>query len=387
MRKYIFFLIFALIPSFLFGQGFQLANNAKFTGSNCVYLVLSGSSGGLSLASGSSVAGTNLKITGNLANAGTVDIATCDVVFNGTASQAVSGAGTTIFDTWNFNNSANGSLSGLVQIRKMLTLTNGNIASNGNLKLLSDASNTAMVINTNGSVTGNATQQRYIDGTYNGTGYHYLSPPVQSANINSVFGSKMNLVCNTAFNAATEPAQTSPFPTFYQYDETKAGTPRGSGTGLYDAFMAGWQVPNSSDNMAVMKGYSANIAKGQTLDFTGVLNNGALNVALTNGDASKSYRGWNLVGNPYPSPIAWSAVLAMSSNVDNAVYQRIATGQYSGTWASYIAGVGTNGGTNKIAIGQAFLVRCSNNAGGSLVMNNTVRSTAYENPAFSYRRY
>jgi len=368
------------LPFWAYSQGLHLSNNVKFVGSSCVYLVLSGTNGGLNVASGSSLTGTNLKMTGNLANEGTIDIQTCDVVFNGTVSQAVSGAGTTIFDTWNFNNSANGTLSGLTQIRKLLTLTNGNIASNGNLKLLSDATNTAMVVNTNGIVTGNATQQRYIDGSYNGVGYHYLSSPVQSANISTVFSSKMNLVCNTAFNAATEPAYVTPFPTFYHFDESLSGTPKGTNY-VYDAFMAAWQVPNCAANMTIGKGYIANIAKGQTIDYQGVLNNGDITIALTRGSTGTE-RAWNLVGNPYPSPVEWSKILALSSNVDNAIYQRIATGQYSGTWASFVAGVGTNGGMDKIATGQAFLVRCSNTAGGNLAFKNSVRLTTYENPSF-----
>lgn len=320
-----------------------------------------------------------IQATANWTNNGIfVDADNSLVKFSGSILQQVNG--NTTFSNLTINNSANVNLGGGVFIRKVLTLQNGNLISNGNLKLLSDASNTAMVINTNGTVTGNATQQRYVDGTYNAVGYRYFSSPVQTTSINSVFASKMSLVCNTAFNAAAEPAYILPFPTFYFYDESQSGTTKGTIPYQYDEFTAAWQVPNSTDNMATMKGYIANIAKGQTLDFTGVLNNGALNIALTKGNTGTN-RGWNLVGNPYPSPIDWSKVLALSSNVDDAIYQRIATGQYSGTWASFINGVGTNGGTDRIALGQGFLVRCNNAAGGNLVMNNTVRVGTYVNPS------
>lgn len=54
----------------------------------------------------------------------------------------------------------------------------GNLASNGNLTLLSNATGTAHVVNTRGSVTGAATVQRYIDPSLNGgLSYpRYLAP-------------------------------------------------------------------------------------------------------------------------------------------------------------------------------------------------------------------
>jgi hypothetical protein len=71
-------------------------------------------------------------------------------------------------------------------------------------------------------------------------------------------------------------------------------------------------------------------------------------------------------------------VLGLSSGVNDAVYQHVATGQYTGSWATYINGVGTNGGSDDIAVMQGFFVIA--NTGGNVVMNNTVRATSYTNP-------
>ncbi len=381
MKKYIFFLSFLLIGFQTFAQGLSLHGSVQIVGNNCgTIFITGGTSGKLSISATSSVKNINLKLTGDLLNSGLLDIATCPINLLGTNPQNIANSGNTIVDNILVNNTSGLTLNSPTVIRRLLTL-NGNMVSNGNLILHSDATNTAMLVNTNGIVTGNATQQRYIDGTYNGVGYHYLSSPVQSANITTTFASKMNLICNQTFNNSPDPAYTNPFPTFYYYDESKAGFVKGTAPNQYDAFMAAWQVPDCSGNMTVARGYIANIAKGQTIEYQGVLNNGNLNIALSKGSTGTE-RGWNLVGNPYPSPVEWSKILALSSNVDNAIYQRIATGQYSGIWASYVNGIGINGGSDKIALGQAFMARCNNTTGGNLVFNNTVRVTSYENPSF-----
>jgi hypothetical protein len=91
--------------------------------------------------------------------------------------------------------------------------------------------------------------------------------------------------------------------------------------------------------------------------------------------------GYNLVGNPYPSPISWATVLAASTGVNNAIYQNMATGQYTGSWASYVSGTGvsTNGATDDIAVMQGFFVIA--NAGGSVNFTNAARATSYKNPS------
>jgi len=109
-----------------------------------------------------------------------------------------------------------------------------------------------------------------------------------------------------------------------------------------------------------------------TYSFAGNINNGAF-TAATPGAATV----FNLVPNPYPSAINWTAASGWTkTNIANAIYI------YNNTqYASYVAGVGTNGGTNIIPVGQAFFVQASGGV-GTLAMNNSVRthsSQAYFN--------
>jgi hypothetical protein len=66
---------------------------------------------------------------------------------------------------------------------------------------------------------------------------------------------------------------------------------------------------------------------------------------------------WNLLGNPFPSAVAWDSV--QKSNADQAVWvwkkDSIIPG--AGNWASYINGVGINGANGILAPLQGFMVR------------------------------
>jgi len=115
-----------------------------------------------------------------------------------------------------------------------------------------------------------------------------------------------------------------------------------------------------------MKGYALwGDATGFTATYTGTLNNGSQSYATsyTAGD-----KGWNLVGNPYPSSIDWEASGWTKEGVNNATYVHV----NASTWASFVDGAGDNGGSQFIAPGQGFFVQAT--ASGTLGMDNSVRT-------------
>jgi hypothetical protein len=105
----------------------------------------------------------------------------------------------------------------------------------------------------------------------------------------------------------------------------------------------------------------------QKYNYTGTLNSGTFGSA---DNLTRSNEGWNMVGNPYPSSLDWEATTGWTkTNVDNAIYII-----NDGNWASYVSGIGTNGGTQYVAPGQGFFVRVSNgNNSGTLQMTDDVR--------------
>jgi len=110
-------------------------------------------------------------------------------------------------------------------------------------------------------------------------------------------------------------------------------------------------------------------------------------VALTYSGASS--KGFNLIGNPYPSHLTWTKTFV--DNVTNAalieptIYLRTNTGGAGATngnhlWSTPTYNASTNaavnGGTNVIAPMQAFWVRAK--AAGSLTLDNTKLTRSHE---------
>jgi hypothetical protein len=235
---------------------------------------------------------------------------------------------------------------------KGIVLCNGPLITNSNLLLVSDASGTALVDGSGtGSITGNVTMQRYLA---SGFGYKYFSSPFQAATVGE-FGDDMDLMAS--------------FPSFYRYDENRTSS--------------GWVSYTTAANvLSQMQGYSVQFgaaAVPNTADVTGSVTNGAVSVTLYNHNYTYT-KGFNLVGNPYPSPIDWDAASGWTkTNIDNALYyfKASATDQYGGTYSTYINGVSSDGqATSVIPSMQGFFVHVTDGAypvTGTLAADNNVR--------------
>jgi hypothetical protein len=126
-------------------------------------------------------------------------------------------------------------------------------------------------------------------------------------------------------------------------------------------------ISDPATPLNVMQGYALWNDLAGTASFVGALNTGAMGSGLT-----RNGLGLNLVGNPYISPIDWDAVTGWTkTNMDDATYRHV----NNATWAEYVGGVGTNGGTRYIAPNQGFFVRVTSGFTlGTLGMTNDVRT-------------
>jgi len=300
------------------------------------------------------VSGNTIQLAGTIINNGEFIATEGTVELNGTSAQSVE-AGTFSGNTINslvINNPAGVSLQGALFVSGSVLLQNGDLSAAGYLTLSSDASGTALLLNTGtGTVTGNLTMQRYLP---SGFGYKYFSSPFRAATV-SEFGDDMDLDFW--------------FPTFYRYDESMTSS--------------GWvDYSDPANVLEPVKGYAANLGSStaaNTVDITGEVNNGALSLSLYNNNNSYT-RGMNLVGNPYPSPIDWDAAGGWTrTNIDDAVYffKSGTTDQYGGTYSSYVNGIPSDGTVSAIIPSmQGFFVHVSDGAypvTGVLGMNNNVR--------------
>jgi hypothetical protein len=132
-----------------------------------------------------------------------------------------------------------------------------------------------------------------------------------------------------------------------------------------------------------MQGYAVNFGINQapiTVDITGQVNNNTL-LPVTAFNSNRPFtQGFNLIGNPYPSPIDWNSATGwVRSNIDNALYYFNAgtTDRYTGTYSTYINGISSDGiASNIIPAMQGFFMHVSDGAypvAATLIFTNGVR--------------
>ena len=280
-------------------------------------------------------------------------------------------------------NPANVTLSQAVAVAGVVRLQSGNLNTGGRtLTLLSSAAGTALVDNLGGAVVGTATVQRYIDPSLNpGRGYRHYSAPVANSTVADLSTTTYTPVVNPSYNSVG--SSVTPFPTVFGFDESRITT-SGNSPRTVD-FDKGYFSPNAlGDALEVTRGYTVNIPGTELVDFVGTLNNGSLNTpTLTRGGQTES--GYQLRGNPYPSPLDWAKVIAggRAVNIENALYVFKSSGQYSGTYTSYVNGQATNTGTNVLPLAQGFFVRVlAGQTTGSIAFANADRLTTPDNTPF-----
>jgi hypothetical protein len=330
--------------------------------------------GNVTITAGATVQLTaSLPISGNWLNNGAFDAGQYRVTFLGTTPQTLGGSSATRFYDLTIQNAAGVSCTAPTGVAHLLSLPAGNLAADGFLTLYSNAAGTAMVVNPagGGRVTGRATMERFITDAGSAGYRHYASPMALGTATVQEFADDLPVFeLNPAYN--TQGNTVTPFPTFYQYAESRLAS------AATDNFSQGWMTPLATDNLVPGRGYSAQTGPTTTVDISGTLSTGAVSLPLTRGGQSGS--GWNLVGNPYPAPIDWDLVPA-APGLDKALYVFVPSGPYTGTYGSYVNGIGQNGGGKDVAAMQGFFVRAT--AATTLSLTDAVRHTSYLSPGFN----
>jgi uncharacterized delta-60 repeat protein len=268
-------------------------------------------------------------------------------------------------------NSSRLTLSQPVSIAQELTMagTGHFFLNNQALTLLSNATGTALAVNKPGAgrVLGTATVQRYINPVANaGTGFRYYGSPVKGA--------------TAAVLAA--PA--------FDYDQSRYRLTAQKDTLplISYGFTTSALVPNTP--LQVGHGYRAAVPAATTVQFTGTLTTGDTTITLIR-KGNETYNGWNLVSNPYPSPLNWTKLVAAADavNLEAAIYVYESAGTNTGTYRSYVNGVSndklinqTADGDLLIAMGQAFFVRVrEGQTTGTLTFRDDHRENSYTRQA------
>jgi hypothetical protein len=267
------------------------------------------------------------------------------VLLNGTGLQNLTGANS--FNNLTLNNAAGAICpSGVISINGIATINSGTLNSNGNLRLVSNASTTGIISGANGTgnVTGNVQVNRFMPG---GLGYRYVSSPVTGLNT-SDFDVPLVGVNGLVWNPLV--SIPSPFPNCWIYDETIEN--------VYAQY--GWTSATGVSAVQLGRGYALIAPANHTASLVGPVNNGTLTNAINiTRTGTFNGAGVNLLGNPYPSPISWSNfrnVTNSPSEIAAVVKRFSATGQYYGQYIDWNGTAGTGGATDNIALGQAFFI-------------------------------
>jgi hypothetical protein len=309
--------------------------------------------------------GAQLNISGNLTNNST--IAGSGVVYlNGTAAQQIRGNGAVSNLTLNNTSGAAiiDSAADTLGIGGTLLLNAGTLATNGRLMLLSGDSVTGRIGTiTGGGITGNVIAQQYIPGGRRA--YRFWSHPFNGSIALSQLQAYIDITGHGGISNGFT-ATTSNAPSAYWYNTLYGNSDSGSDPG-WRAFTSVYGTPDSNmlhryEGMRVFirgaKGEgltgAAYTADPVMIRMYGNVNTGTQNVTMTKG--SGAYQDYNLLGNPYPSPVDLGAVIASASSGG------LTTGAAFYVWDPYMGTSGqfitrSIGGSYYLGANESFEVR------------------------------
>ena len=314
-------------------------------------------------------------------------------VYNGTQAQVTGSGLPSVVRNLSSTNSFDVTLTNNLSARRMVVLEEtGDIVLNGKtMTVMSNSTGTALIVNNNtGIVRGNtAVVQRYVDGSINpGVGYRHYSSPVANSTVGDFAtpGFTPEISQGSVYNSSATPGTTTPYPNIYAYDQTRVATTNNN----EPPFAKGYFVPASlSTPLEVGRGYTVRIKPTEIVDFVGQVNYGNYEQTLFhNSGPTADESGWNLVGNPYPSPLDWSAVNPTDRDgLDGAIYVAQSDGEYTGSYRAYVNGETTTADNNPLVPScQGFFVHVSDGlTTGTLTFRNSQRVTDFASQVAMYR--
>jgi hypothetical protein len=275
------------------------------------------------------------------------------------------------------------------------------------------------------SVSGTITVQRYITGGFGYRGYRLISSPVYAATVGANKVYSINYLDNSMYltGASGGGFDQTGNPTIYLFREDQVplnasftdgnfwGISAINNTTTYNYSVTGgnpgttntYNIPVGDGMMVFFRGNraSATVAAetepsyvtpvSATLSTSGTLNQGQVtvsdwytptssNLGYTTATANTAIRGFNLVGNPYPSSIDWNNYNTTStttgiyaSNIGTTVYELNPVNHNYGVY-NKTGGTSTNSGSNIIASGQGFFVQATG-ANPQLIFNESAKTS------------
>jgi hypothetical protein len=293
-----------------------------------------------------------LTIKGSLSGTGTVNASSGYLAFEGTTEQTLAAS----------------NLSGAInelRVRPGAKLTTSGDFSTTYLTIQSNSTYGPGTLINGGNVTStNAYVQQYLTGsggTTPNTRFWYFASPLTDATSNAI-----------------DVITANPANKLWSFSETTYGSNLTTGYA---------PINDNTTALAQGMGYVARLGDNKTVQFAGTtLNNGNINITATRSGTELAKRGYNLIGNPYPSYLDINAAFnnVNTTGLESTIWYRsfnstsnmMAFDTYNAASGTGIS-LGSNAPalTNYIPPMQAFWVRASTDGvNGNLALTNSMRS-------------
>ena len=340
-----------------------------------------------------------LKVKSIVNNSGTVVASSGTIEFNGTQAQSTFAVQNNLISKLIINNAAGVTLQNTAKVSNTLTLNSGTFYTNDLLTLKSDATNTAQVtaLGAGASIVGNVTVERHFPAR---RAWRFVTAPVR--------GSVGPITIQSAWQN-NGGAATSNYGLELWHPNAGNGLTLAGGSGNIRKYIAGtgWSTltnTNATNVTDVDGGSTTATNKAYTVFITGSYGSGTfaggssattiqtigkLQTGQQNMTISSTLDDYNLIGNPYASPIDLDLFKPDNSNINSVFY---VWDPLLSSYGAYVA-ITRNGSNDfnysvlngkeyrHIQSGQAFFVR-SNGMGSSLTFQESHKSSTNINNVF-----
>lgn len=248
----------------------------------------------------------------------------------------------------------------------------GTVASNGNLTFPSTGSLKARIaeIGSAGALTGNITVQTFAPGGT--TDWAVLGVSGVSGQILSNWDGQIPMTCNGCINGTTTAG--GPFASAVSWDESAAaGDPAAYVT------MSNSTPLTPGQGFWIYLGTGLSSTSDMTWNVSGTAVTGNVSIPLTNSGAANG-DGYNLISNPYPSPISWTKLRNGNALVDNAIYIYNADLGLTTSFVNGVSSPASASANDVIPMGQGFYVRATGNTNLTAQESNKVNNNTGANP-------
>jgi hypothetical protein len=343
-----------------------------------------------------------LTLAGNLTDSGTIALSNATLGFSGSNAQSINLNGNQTVANVSVNKSANAiSLDkGLLLVKQAATISSGTLTTNSKLTLKSDATATARIAASNGTISGIVNIEQFVPSgkrKYRHISHSFNSNQelTQLTNTIDITGNTDGITSNVAKTVGTgfTPTATNN-PSAFWFNTSNADD--NSVNGGWTAFTAA-DASGTNNTWSVGQGIRVLFrgAKGEgissgnytpssvTIQMSGNVNQGNITTNLSSAGAGTG-QGFNLIGNPYPSPVDISAVIygsASQANINKTVYTR---NPQTGAYVSQLLASGT---PYVIPAYSAVFIKANSATSPSITFTEASKASTASTTTFKTQQY